>query len=91
MVICRLGIRIYSDLFCDICRLNDHELVWKYVDWALDKDQELSIKVSRSLSLNAFLNFFVCLVPLLTQGTHLCQKQGCAATKITTFIQLPDV
>ena len=25
--------------------LNDHDIVWKYVDWALDKDQELSIKV----------------------------------------------
>ena len=36
MEICRLGIRIYVGLFCDICRLNDHELVWKYVDWALE-------------------------------------------------------
>ena len=60
MEICRLGIRIYIGLFCDICRLNDHELVWKYVDWALDKDQELSIKVSISLSKIAFLPLFDC-------------------------------
>ena len=27
-----MGIRIHTDLFYDICRLNDHELVLKYVD-----------------------------------------------------------
>ena len=37
MEICTLGIRIYSDLFYEFFRLNDHELVWKYVDWALYK------------------------------------------------------
>ncbi|XP_052801707.1 transforming growth factor-beta receptor-associated protein 1-like [Mya arenaria] len=25
--------------------LSDHDLVWKYVDWALERDQELSIKI----------------------------------------------
>lgn len=25
--------------------LSDHDLVWKYIDWALNKDQELSIKI----------------------------------------------
>ncbi|KAL4225569.1 transforming growth factor [Mactra antiquata] len=28
-----------------LASLSDHDLVWKYVDWALEKDQELSIKI----------------------------------------------
>ena len=26
--------------------LTNHELLWKYVDWILEKDEELGIKVS---------------------------------------------
>ncbi|KAH3886109.1 transforming growth factor-beta receptor-associated protein 1-like [Dreissena polymorpha] len=28
-----------------LSNLSDHDLVWKYVEWALEKDQELSIKI----------------------------------------------
>ncbi|KAL3842523.1 hypothetical protein ACJMK2_020527 [Sinanodonta woodiana] len=28
-----------------LSNINDPELVWKYIDWALEKDQELSVKI----------------------------------------------
>ncbi|KAL5007714.1 hypothetical protein ScPMuIL_016520 [Solemya velum] len=28
-----------------LANLNDHELVWKYVDWALEKDPELAVQI----------------------------------------------
>ena len=36
----------YSQFFMISFRLSDHELLWKYVDWVLEKDEELGIKVT---------------------------------------------
>ena len=38
----RYNNRIYTDLFYDICSLNDLELVWKYVDWVLEIGYKLT-------------------------------------------------
>lgn len=33
-------------LLCEQCfSLSDHDLVWKYIDWVLEKDEELGVKV----------------------------------------------
>ena len=32
-------------VMCSFHSLSDHEIVWKYVDWTLEKDQEKGVQV----------------------------------------------
>ena len=40
---------VYLIVCVHACSLSDHELVWKYIDWVLEKDEEMGVKVSATL------------------------------------------